>query len=61
MPRSIDSVLGVGVGEFPLYGPCVVLGGVCIAGCIWGVVGALRSTGEEECGDVFSAVAVSSW
>ena len=60
MLRSIDSVLGVGVGEFPLYGPCIVLGRVCIMGCIWGVIGVSRST-REECGDVFLAVAVSLW
>jgi hypothetical protein len=45
----------------PIGGPCAMLGGVCITGCVvQGVLSASTMIGEER-DDEFSAVAESSW
>jgi hypothetical protein len=61
MFSSRASVVGVGVAAWgsPIRGPCAILGGVCIIGCVvQGVLSASRMTGEER-EDEFSAVAES--
>jgi hypothetical protein len=57
----IEPLLGVGemAGRYGIGGPCVVLGGVCIMGCIVrGMLSVLMMTGE---GDESSVVKSSQY